>query len=802
MLCFDKNSIPVNVRKTILLVALLLEVFAPNAWAYDGSVTVASGQTIYYNYNGNNQTVVITCPGDNDWGNYSKPTGTLVIPDSVTHNGVICPVTSIGNSAFYYCTGLIFVTIPNSVTSIGNYAFCHCSSLNYVTIPNGVTSIGNHAFSYNNDMGFVTIPNSVASIGDYAFSRCTDLTSVTIGGDGTAIGNHAFYYCTGLTFAIIDGNEISIGNHAFTQCNGLISATIDGDETSIGNYAFFHCDSLTSVTIGGYGTSIGNNAFNSCNALTSVTIGSGVSSIGMYAFYGCSGLSSVTIPDSVGSIGVCAFYGCSGLTSLTIGSGVTSIGDGAFSDCCALETVFMMPPSPPTLGGNSVFCLNDSMAFFLTGCSYDNYYTTNPDSRWYIYCGMLREPIFDFTVTVLSNDSTRGTATVIAGRGDRLVRCDTTAVISATPNDSCQFIAWSDGNTENPRTLIVTHDTLLTALFVTCVDSDVVVSVTACESYLWQDSTLTTSGDYTYLHTDVNGCIYVDTLHLTINYNDTVFYNRVVCDSLTWYGVTYTDSTYGVHYLTVPGTVGCDSVFFLELTVNHTTYGETSAIACDIYIWDWSEGVYTASGDYVYRDTVNRNSQLCDSVVTLHLTIHNSVASDTSATACDLFTWYGSSYGNSDEIEHIWYGVTSDGCDSIVTLYLTINHSTTTTVTDSAETSYTWNGETYTESGTYIWAGTTAEGCDSTVTLNLTITHNEGIEDVDVRDSGIRVYVEGNRICVSGSVGELVQVFDVTGRSIDEWVVCSGRTTTTALPGGVYFVKIGDHPARRVVVIR
>ena len=112
--------------------------------------------------------------------------------------------TSIANSAFFSCTSLTSVTIPNSVTEISDYAFAYCRGLTSVTIPNSVTSIGERAFSYCSGLTSVTIPNSVTSIGWYALYECTSLTSVTIPNSVTSIGNEAFNYCSGLTSITIE----------------------------------------------------------------------------------------------------------------------------------------------------------------------------------------------------------------------------------------------------------------------------------------------------------------------------------------------------------------------------------------------------------------------------------------------------------------------------------------------------------------------------------------------------------------------------------------------------------------------
>lgn len=129
-------------QRTILrsVLAALLSLVATAATAHD-----FEDDGIYYNYNGEG-TVEVTYKGSTA-GQYSDEyTGDVVIPSSVTCSGTTYSVTSIGNSAFYFCDGLTSLTIPNSVTSIGGYAFQYCSGLTSVIIPNSVTEIGIYAF--------------------------------------------------------------------------------------------------------------------------------------------------------------------------------------------------------------------------------------------------------------------------------------------------------------------------------------------------------------------------------------------------------------------------------------------------------------------------------------------------------------------------------------------------------------------------------------------------------------------------------------------------------------------------------
>ena len=313
--------------------------------------------------------------------NSSAFDATIVSNTYIDGVGVIefdAPITTIGNSAFWYCDSLTSVTIPDSVTTIGNSAFEYCSRLTSVTIPDSVTTIGYEAFAWCCILTSVTIGDSVTTIGDYAFSDCFSLTSVTIPDSVTEIGDSAFEYCSRLTSVTIGDSVTTIGKWAFRNCDSLTSVTIPNSVTTIGDRAFAVCSSLqdfngkfasedgrcliidgvlnsfapaglTEYNIPDSVTTIGDSAFYSCESLTSVTIPDSVTTIGDYAFYKCSSLTSVTIGDSVTEIGDYAFYVCSSLTSVTIGDSVTTIGEWAFAYCDSLTSV-TIPDSVTTIG--------------------------------------------------------------------------------------------------------------------------------------------------------------------------------------------------------------------------------------------------------------------------------------------------------------------------------------------------------------------------------------------------------------------------------------------------------------------
>ena len=359
-------------KRTLFFMLLSAWLSAPATWAED---FVVDG--IYYNIlSSDDKTVEVTT------GNYS---GDVTILATVTYEGSEYRVTAIGDKAFYFCTGLTSVMIPNSVTSIGEEAFYFCTGLTSVTIPESVQTIGDRAFSDCDGLTefkgkFATDDHCSLIVNDtlfIAFAPKCEVTEYVIPNGVQTIGNYAFYGCDGLTEITIPNSVTTIGSSAFSCCISLTSVTIPNSVTSIGDDAFWWTG-LTSVTIPNSVTSIGNGTFEWCKSLTSVTIPESVTTIGHCAFYGCTGLkkfegkfaandgrclivndtliafapdglSSYTISDDVKVIGIGVFVNCSSLTSVTIGESVISIGNEAFCGCSGLMSV-TIPESVTTIG--------------------------------------------------------------------------------------------------------------------------------------------------------------------------------------------------------------------------------------------------------------------------------------------------------------------------------------------------------------------------------------------------------------------------------------------------------------------
>lgn len=264
-----------------------------------------------------------------------------------------------------------------------------------------------------------------------------------------------------------------------------------------------------------------------------------------------------------------------------------------------------------------------------------------------------------------------------------------------------------------------------------CNPSSSTDTITACDTYTWTNgityTTSTTTATDTFIN--VTGCDSIVTLHLTINnaatHNDTL----MACDSLKWIdGITYfADNSTATHTYIGGSANGCDSIVSLILTINKSTTGTDVVTACDSLVW--IDGItYFANNNTATHNIVGGSSKGCDSLVTLNLTIVQSATGIDSITSCDSLVWIDGNtyYTSASNATYNIVGGAANGCDSLVTLHLTIHNSATGTDIVAACDSFLWiDGNTYYQSdstSTHTIVGGAANGCDSIVTLGLTIT--------------------------------------------------------------------------------
>ena len=224
---------------------------ATNASAEYFAVKNADGVMIYYYRHNSNDTKACVTSNTDTGKDYS---GSVVIPKEVTYQNKTIKVVSITSNAFFKCSNLQSVTIPNSVTNIEKYAFKECSGLKSVNMSNSVTSIEYCTFLGCTNLTSITIPNSVTSIGDAAFHGCSSLTSITIPKSVTDIGFGILRDCSKLnSIKVEQGNKkydsrnncnAIIETKSNTLIAGCTNTVIPNNVTSIEKYAFQGMTSL------------------------------------------------------------------------------------------------------------------------------------------------------------------------------------------------------------------------------------------------------------------------------------------------------------------------------------------------------------------------------------------------------------------------------------------------------------------------------------------------------------------------------------------------------------------------------
>ena len=385
--------------------------------------------------------------------------------------------------------------------------------------------------------------------------------------------------------------------------------------------------------------------------------------------------------------------------------------------------------------------------------------------------------------------------------------CDSTRILHLTINSdasgsesvvSCNSYFWpasgiSYSTSGNYTTTLLTSngcDSIVTLNLTINQQSFGDTTATACSSFNWYGTTYFSTGNYTSILPNALGCDSIITLHLTINQTSSTTETITACESYTWplNGNNYVQS--GLYNSTLINAQGCDSIVTLNLTINSPTSGTNVVTACDSYTWPLNGNTYVQSGQY---STVLSNANGCDSIVTLNLTINTSTSGTNVVTACDSYTWIDGITYTSSTTAPTWTLTNSEGCDSIVTLDLTINTTSTSTIIDSAMDIYTMNGIDYTASGNYTQTITNVNGCDSIINLLLTLSFT-GLNEFANADITIypnpsygSLYIDWDEDLVN--VLE-INLFDSNGKLIDVLEKENHQYDLSTLVVGVYFIKV------------
>jgi hypothetical protein len=410
------------------------------------------------------------------------------------------------------------------------------------------------------------------------------------------------------------------------------------------------------------------------------------------------------------------------------------------------------------------------------------------------------------------------------------VGCDSTATLNLTINNSeisstdtvvtaCDSYDWngitytSSGTQLFTATNIYGCDSVLKLILTVNNSSSSLLADTSCDSYVWNGDTLTSSGVYVDTLVNSNGCPQIDTLDLTITNSTSSVSNEVACDSLSWNGLNYLAS--GTYTYFTTNSVGCDSTATLNLTINNSESFSLIQLACDHYIWNGD--TLTSSG--VYVDTL-QNTNSCDSIVSIDLTVFNSSIDTVNAFSCEDYIWNGNTYSSSGNYtDTLTSSVT--GCDSIVTLSLTINldsapyfedfagglpicwTNNTTDVLDwsvnsgGTPSSGTGPSDDLTGGGNYIYMETSGSSAGDSAMMT---TGN--IDLSSLTNPGLRFYshmfggsIGELSVWVTDSTGSMTQVFAKNGDQGDQWVVeyidLGGTSNWTPFSGIVNFTILG-----------
>ena len=398
----------------------------------------------------------------------------------------------------------------------------------------------------------------MTTIGQSAFFACDSLAKVNWGKNLKTIGNYAFAY-SGLRSVILPQGIDSIAYAAFSGCDSLKVVSIPSSMRRMASTStqpiFSQCDAIDSIYWNAYKCPDIPFLSASNKGIRVVEFGDSIQNIPNKFCQSFSNLAKVILPEGLQSIEEYAFYSCKKLSTIDIPDSVTTIGQRAFFACYSLAEVNSHAMTPPSLGSNAFSKSTITSVYIPCGTS-----EAYEASAWKNYCQNFVEPDVEFVFNIYPTDTTQGHVTI-----DQYPTCSNdTVIFRAVPNSIYQFEQWSDGNTDNPRQLVLTQDTSLVAIFqINYLQPD---TVTLCygETYQWNDKIYSSTG--IYVDTLSNG---VATLYLTILPAAVIETEALaLCPSelpYEWYGQSITEA--GLYTATEQYAAGCDSILH-ELTLD------------------------------------------------------------------------------------------------------------------------------------------------------------------------------------------------------------------------------------------
>lgn len=557
----------------------------------------------------------------------------------------------------------------------------------------------------------------VTSIGDQAFYLCHNLISVVIPETVLSIGNEAFNHCTGLTTLTIPSSVTSIGNSAFANTYSLTSMTIPDNVVTFGNEVFRN-SGVSDVTLGNGISSIGSNTFNYCANLTTVTLGNGITSIGEQAFMWCENLTSINIPATLTSLAKNAFAYCESLTSIELPSTLTSIAEQAFIGCASLPSVSI--PEGITRIEASTF----------RGCS-SMIYVEIPESVTYIGTGAFAECTSMTYAVIPSNVNYIGYSAF----------ADCSNLVSLTFNAT------------------------------DCIDFNMV------EMVGWIA--------YPFVNCPIGEVVFGENVEKIPAY----FLSDASVENLTYFTIPSSVESIGQHAF--------DSCYNLQnvecKAMEPPTITNLSAFPnSDILTLTVPCGTldaYTASGSLWNQIFADIDQGAMAEITEL------------SATICGGETYTENGFNASETGVYRKTFQSIEGCDSIVSLSLTVNpsYNYTITATINAGETYTENGFNESEAGTYVQNHQTILGCDSTITLVLTI--NSSLADIE-EDQTLSFYPNPTKGELTfDRLVERIEIIDLAGKTVGVYEN-KKQLNIESLPSGAYYLRmtIGDKTITKKVI--